>query len=180
MVWRRDKIIKEEGDGYNEYFCSMFRVYLSCKERDFVDTVKDERRKWTQGKLGLKYLYRELMDLWRWTYSNILDEYLWNAKLEPKSKDEKSYLALPTALMTKMSDMNNSRSTNRYGSRTNKKGYGERAYLPWRFDNPGNAPTKFARGSIMKWCKNDCHKNQCGAVAKTTWVEKIIWSLDEE
>ena len=60
-------IIKEEGDGYNEYLRSMFRAYLSCDDNEFADTIKDERRKWTQGKLGTSYTYRDLMDLGRLT-----------------------------------------------------------------------------------------------------------------
>ena len=40
----RELIIKEEGDGYNEYLRSMFRAYLSCDDKEFADTIKDERR----------------------------------------------------------------------------------------------------------------------------------------
>ena len=38
----RDKIFKEEGDGYNEYLCSMFRAYMTCDDEEFVDNIKDE------------------------------------------------------------------------------------------------------------------------------------------
>ena len=69
-----DKIIKEEGDVYNEYLCSMFRAYFSCDDAKFVDTIKDERRKWMQGKISPAYSYRHLMDLGRFTYNNLLDE----------------------------------------------------------------------------------------------------------
>ena len=55
-------IIKEEGEGYNEYLRSMFRGYLSCSDPEFADAIKDERRKWTQGKLGSTYSYRDLME----------------------------------------------------------------------------------------------------------------------
>ena len=69
----RDNIIKEEGDGYNEYLRLMFRAYLSCDNEEFLDAIKDERRQWMQGKLGTTYTYRDLMDLGRLTYNILLD-----------------------------------------------------------------------------------------------------------
>ena len=63
----RDKILKEEGEGYNEYLRSMFRAYLACKNTEFVEAIKDERRRWTQGKLGASYTYLDLMELGRLT-----------------------------------------------------------------------------------------------------------------
>ena len=45
----REIIIKEEGDSYNKYLCSMFRGYLSRDDKEIIDAIKDEGRKWTQG-----------------------------------------------------------------------------------------------------------------------------------
>ena len=42
----RTSIIKEEGPGYNEYLRSVFRAYSSYDDGKFLDTIKDERRKW--------------------------------------------------------------------------------------------------------------------------------------
>jgi len=99
----RERIIKEEGDGYNEYLCSMFRAYLECRNKEFVDAIKDERRKWTHGKLENSYSYHDLMDLGRLTYNNLMDENTWSAKPQAKPRnDEKNYLALVTQLMSQM------------------------------------------------------------------------------
>ena len=161
----RELIIKEEGDGYNEYLRSMFRAYLSCDDKEFADTIKDERRKWTQGKLGTSYTYRELMDLGRLTYNNLLDEGSWNSKASAKKSDEKNYLALATELMTKMKSYADRDGGPNGGVRNERQGDGERpTYLPWRFENKDNKPTKVVRGSTMNWCKNDCHEKPmwCG------------------
>jgi len=99
----RKQIIKEEGDGYNEYLRSMFRAYLECGNEEFADVIKNERRKWTHGKLGTSYYYHDLMDLGRLTYNNLLDENTWSVKPQAKPRnDEKNYLALATQLMSQM------------------------------------------------------------------------------
>ena len=42
----RKSIIKEEGSGrYNEYLRSLFKTYLSCANTEFVESIKDEKRK---------------------------------------------------------------------------------------------------------------------------------------
>ena len=69
----RTTIIKEGGPGYNDFLCSMFRAYLTCKDQEFLDAIKDERRKWIQGKLSAKYIYHDLMDLGRVTLNNLID-----------------------------------------------------------------------------------------------------------
>ena len=43
------------------------------------------------------------------------------------------------------------------GLKNEKQGDGYTpTYLPWRFENKDNKPTKVVRGSTMNWCKNDC------------------------
>ena len=59
----REMIIKKRGDGYNKYFRSMFCTYLCCDDQEFLDTIKDKRRKETQGKMGTSYSYCDLVDL---------------------------------------------------------------------------------------------------------------------
>ena len=164
FVDTRQDIIKEEGKGYNEYLRSMFRAYLSSNNKEFVETIKEERRKWIQGKLGKTYSYIDLMDLGRLSYNNLED-----IEEEPKiqkpsasnKEEEKNYLALATAMMTKMTSMTNKGSGGEAGSEMKQ---GNRTYQNWRFDNPDNARTKEVRGSIMKWCENDCHSRPmwCG------------------
>ena len=163
-TWFQDtrmNIIKEEGDGYyNEYLRSLFKAYLECGNSEFVEAVKDEKRKWTQGKLPSNYSYRELLDLGRLTYNNLSEDGDWKL-LESKPKgndnnsnptDQKNFLALATELIS------NLKNSNRGSADDDKKeNGGRRTYLPWRFDNPEGATTKEVRGIVMRWCSNDCH-----------------------
>ena len=157
----RTAIIKEEGKGYNEYLRSLFRAYLTCAPGDFLDAIKDEKRKWIQGKVARNYSYSDLLSLGRITFNNLADEEDCKNEfvLKPENKEEeKNYLALATALMTKMSSMSNGSSGgNSGGSSGIDERKGSRTYQAWRYENPDNAATKEVRGSIMKWCKNDCH-----------------------
>ena len=154
----RTAIIKEEGKGYNEYLRSLFRAYLTFPEVEFLEAIKDEKRDWIQGKLTSNYDYSNLMDLGRVTFNNLSDEDYVKVKTNPKPdkvEGEKNFLALATALMTKMSTMNgNSQGSSNNQSKGDK---GERSYQPWRYENPENKSTKIVRGSTMNWCKNDCH-----------------------
>ena len=68
------------------------------------------------------------------------------------NQNQKNYLAIGTALMTKMTLLSGDKS-NHSKDRTG----GERVYKGRQHENPDNEPTKEVRGSIMKWCKNDCH-----------------------
>ena len=152
-------IIKEEADGYNEYIRSMFHAYLFCDDKEFVDTIKDECRKWTQGKLGTLYTYRELMDLGRLTYSNLLDKGSWNLKASAKKNDEKNYLVLATEIITQMKSYATREGGLNGGLRNEKQGDGDKpTYLHCCFENKGNKSTKVVRGSTMNCCKNDCNE----------------------
>ena len=66
--------------------------------------------------------------------------------------DQKNFLALATELIS------NLKNSNRGSADDDKKeNGGRRTYLPWRFDNPEGATTKEVRGTVMRWCSNDCH-----------------------
>ena len=127
----------------------MFRAYLECRNKEFVDAIKDERRKWTQGNLGTSYSYRDLMDLGRLTYKYLLDENTWSAKPQTKpTNDEKKYLALATQLMSQMKAMQDRNNGNQGNGGNEAQGNGEkqqsgdRTYLSWRYENPYNKATK--------------------------------------
>ena len=51
-TWFEDKqteIIKDDrNDQYNEYLRCIFRSYVGSRNEDFVDAIKEEKRKWTQ------------------------------------------------------------------------------------------------------------------------------------
>ena len=42
----REKITKEEGDGYSEYLRSLFRAYLTSKNQAFLEAIQAEERDW--------------------------------------------------------------------------------------------------------------------------------------
>ena len=109
----RDLIIKEDGrDRYNEYIFSIFRAYLSCNIEEFITTIKDKKKKWTQGKLGANYSHRDLEDIGWLTYKNLVSNKLWTRGVETKAKEhEKIYIALATQMMQKISIMQKNLTT---------------------------------------------------------------------
>ena len=159
----RKSIIKEEGQGrYNEYLRSLFKTCLGCANTEFVESIKDEKRKWTQGKLPPTYDYRDLLELGRVTFNNITqDENGWmtgNSAAERKrttetKPEERNFLALATDLINAIQKKNE--PGNNSGKRTG--GEAKRSYIPWRFENPEGLKTKVVKGTTMTWCSNDCH-----------------------
>jgi len=102
----RSKIIRDEGAvKYNEYIRNSFRAYVTYNNAEFVDAVKDERRKWMRGKLGQGYDYTDFMDLGRVTFNNFLANGDWKEKSDGKNKvstlgnQQKNFLALATEVL---------------------------------------------------------------------------------
>ena len=166
----RTMIIRDEGPGkYNEYLRNLFRAYLTCSVEEFVDAVKDERRKWMQGKLTVEYDYGDLMDLGRVTYNNLIADDEWKkkeSKLEKNkasSGDEKNFLMLATEILRNIKDPkpNHSGSSSNEAQKTSDGGIrlrNGRELKAWRFENPKNEQTKILKdGTVMRWCTNDCH-----------------------
>ena len=103
------------------------------------------------------YDYRDLLELGRVTYNNISQyEEGWktgetggdNKSLKEVPSNEKNFLTLATELISTLK-----------GNKTQDKpdGGGERSFLPWRFENPEGIKTKTVKGTLMRWCTNDCH-----------------------
>jgi len=90
-----DRILKEEGEGYTEYLHCMFRAYLASDSTKIVDAIKDERRRWTQDKLGAAYTCLDLMKLGRLTYNNLVDNESWNGKPAKSKYAEKNTCSWP-------------------------------------------------------------------------------------
>ena len=85
----------------------MFRACLIFEDKEFNENIKDEKRSWTQGKLGFKYFYRDLMDIGYLTYNNLVSNQSWAVGKLSKVKDEdKNYITLVTQLIQKMSGIN--------------------------------------------------------------------------
>ena len=149
----RDGINKEEGEGYSEYLRVMFRAYMSSSNQPFLDAIQVEERDWMQGEVRQGYNYRDLMNLGRLTYNNLVEKGSWEVSTSPAKEDPAvKYLALATEML---------RSYNKDGKGTTDDG-GKRKN--WRYDNPDNLKEKKIGGRTMKWCKQDCHRRPqwCG------------------
>ena len=163
-------IIRDKGPGkYNKYLRNLFRAYLTCSVEEFVDAVKDEQRKWMQGKLAVGYDYGDLMDLGRVTYNNLIVDDEWKKKESQLEKnkagpgDEKNFLALATEILKNMKDPkpNHSSSSSNEVQKTADGGIrlrNGRELKAWRFENPKNEKTRTLKDRmVMQWCTNDCH-----------------------
>ena len=94
-IWFKDtraEIISLEGKHYNEYVRCLFKALLTSTNQEFLDTMKVEKRLWTQGKQKADYLYKDVLDAAETSYNNIDAEKLWNAPKEtiPTEKKEEA------------------------------------------------------------------------------------------
>ena len=164
----RTMIIRDEGpDKYNEYLRNVFRSYLTCTDKEFIEVVKGEKRKWMQGQLPHDYDYTSLLDLGRITFNNLQAGNEWEGSESKKARitsaptEEKQFLALATELIEAMKGQKSSTSIQPYSGKTDDGGIklkNGRELKAWRFDNPNNEPTKTLKdGTVMGWCKNNCH-----------------------
>ena len=121
----RTSIIKEEGDGkYNEY--------LTAENTDFIDDIKDEKRKWTQGKVKKHYSFRDVMDVALNTYNNLVAEKTWTSeKGNSDKKDDPKFLALAAQLDEIKKFLASGKSNNS----TNQQ---QQPCTGWRYQNPEN------------------------------------------
>ena len=185
----KGEIIKEEENGYNKYMRSLFRAYLSGTNQEFTNAINSERRDWIQGKLKADYYYLDLIELDRLTYNNLIEDESW-IKKEAKQEQEKNYLALATQLMSKFASGNygtgagGSVGRDRNNNRDNHE-KGPHTFLLWRYENPDNAATKEMRGTIMKWCSNDCYDKPmwCGhrvCTSKADYAEAMQKKRDQK
>ena len=184
-TWFEDikkEIIREEGAGkYNEYLRCLFRAYLTCSDKEFVDAVKDEKRKWQQGKLAANYAYSDLMELGRLTYVNLLEDGTYDKSSrtpdKEKSQDEKKFLALATEILQNMKGQKGGDNSEPDGKGVTLRN--GRELKPWRFENPNNEKEKkLSDGTIMRWCSNDCHPKPmwCGrknCMNRAEYAEKM-------
>ena len=164
----REKIVREEGDGYNEYLRSLFRAYRTSNNTEFNESIGEERRKWIQGKLRDSYNHTDLMDLARLTFNNLVEDSAWQETKNKVDREENNYLALATEILKRFKVDDGGKNT---GGKTQKRG-GEgtgngREYAPWRFENPNGDTTKVMRGTTLKWCTKDCH-------AKSMWCGRKV------
>ena len=81
-IWfkdKRNKIISLEGNIYNEYICGLFKALLTSTNKEFLDTMRVEKRLWTQGKQVANHCYKDVLNAAETLYDNIDAEKLLNA-----------------------------------------------------------------------------------------------------
>ena len=161
----RSEIRKEEGDGYNEYLRALFKGYLAAKNDEFLQTIGAEKREWVQGKVSLSYDYRDLMDVGRITYNNLVSDQTWGeAPLDKKgsSPEGKHFLTLATKIEQLEQKLSSGNGNNGGGGDSGEDDFTKQK--GWRYHNPGKASTKVINGRNMNWCSNDCHRRPmwCG------------------
>ena len=173
----RSEIIKEEGDErYDEYLRNLFRAYLTCSDNEFIETIRHQKRKWMQGEVKSDYSFRDLLELGRLTFNNLVQDGSWEgnkiststtATTKPvhKSQEENKFLALLGEILNK---------NNTGGEFKGNQQLNSRQYQQWRFENPENKSTKVARGSTMRWCKNDCHSQPMWCGRKIVRIAPIM------
>ena len=150
----RDLIIREEGDKYDEYLRSLFRAYQVSNQEELRETIAAQKRKWVHGEVKPGYHFRDLMEVARVTYNNMVEDRSWNVpKKKGGTSDERNYLALATQILQKVESVCESHS----GNGRNRNGDGFPQYAPWRFENPEGLDEKVIKGKTMKWCHSDCH-----------------------
>ena len=97
----------------------MFKALLTSTNADFLDTMKVEKRLWTQGKKAKTYCYKDVLDAAETSYNNIDAEKLWDApeatsRTEKKDEATDAHLLVLTAkleqLMSKSSNGDHSSS----------------------------------------------------------------------
>ena len=160
---KRKAIIKEEGEGkYNEYTRSIFKTYLTSKNTEFVDTIKAEKREWSNGRKPDTYSYRDVMKLARTTFNNLNAEKNWNnyqdnEKLkESKIDDDPKYLALTAQIERLEKTINTNNNTKKGNNPNNNNGNGNNR-PGWRYQNPDNKTELVRNNKTYKWCDKDCH-----------------------
>ena len=109
----RSEIIKEEGDErYNKYLRNLFRAYLTCSDNEFIETIRHQKRKWMQGEVKSDYSFRDLLELGRLTFNNLVQDGSWEgnkiststtATTKPvhKPQEENKFLALLGEILNK-------------------------------------------------------------------------------
>ena len=142
----------------------------------FKETISAEKRDWQQERFPSSYSYRDLMDVGRIVYNNVVCEDVWTASaVEVKTTEEqqeKNFLALINERIDRLE-----RSSGKNPSGTPERGKpgndGFTRNPGCRYHNPNDEKRKVINGRIMIWCHKDCHK-------RTMWCgRKVCHSKSE-
>ena len=81
------KIVRDKGDNSykKEYLRHLFRIYITSRNKDFIDLIKTERRKWLTNKQSADYDYLDLMEFALAEYVNSKELKEWLPLKDDKS-----------------------------------------------------------------------------------------------
>ena len=158
-IWFKDtraEIISLEGKLYNEYVRCLFKALLTSINQEFIDTIKVEKRLWTQGKQKANYSYKDVLETAEISYNNIDAEKLWSVpKITTKDEEKGKVIAEDAkyiALAAKLEQFVNKGSNN--SSSYQKQDHS------WRYQNlEGKAigDTMTRNEKTYYACDKDCH-----------------------
>ena len=128
---------------------------MTSKNTEFVDTIKTEKREWSNGWKPFTYSYRDMT-----TFNNLNAEKSWkssqddNKEKEAKTGDDPKYLAL-TAQIEKLEKTINVNNSTKGGNNSDNGNGNNRT--GWRYQNPDNKTELVRNNKTHKWCNKDCH-----------------------
>ena len=153
---KRSAIIREEGKNkYSEYTRVIFKTYLTAKNQEFLDTLKDEKRKWSNGKCPSTYTYRDVMKVAMKTYNNLKSSKEWEVT-KKETEEEAKFLALCAEVeelkRKSCAAVQNQPKNKNNGSENQPSKYA------WKFERKEGQNELVKDGRTFKWCTKDCHK----------------------
>ena len=173
-IWfadQRTAIIKEEGkELYNEYTRNLFKAYLTAKNEDFLEDIKDEKRNWRRGKVKPGYCHTDVMEVALTSYNDLDAESKWgdegssNPSLNPSKSskttsadDQTKFLALAAEMIKQSLTGQNKTGNGNDGSGNGNGGGKKKRFTGWRYKNPDGLTEMERQGKKYKWCNKDCH-----------------------
>ena len=73
LVDTKKEIVRQEGPGkYNDYIRYAFKTYFTFTNKEFKESIKDVKSRWTQDPLPSTYFLKDLMTIASKTYNYIV------------------------------------------------------------------------------------------------------------
>ena len=73
LVDTKKEIVRQEGpEKYNDYIRYSCKTYFTSTNKEFKESIKDMKSRWTQDPLPSTYSLKDLMTIASKTYNNIV------------------------------------------------------------------------------------------------------------
>eukprot|EP00957_Ditylum_brightwellii_P168615 12834136-Ditylum_brightwellii.AAC.2 len=160
FINQHNEIVREVGkEGCTEYLRSLFCVYKTAKDVEFLKTVKAKETEWVARDLLATYVYKDLLAFAFKLYNNKKATSKWEGSMQkkPTSKDTK-FLAMMTNLeqLKKAMEIAGVNPMPKFKTRDTEEESGPR-FRPWQFENKEGKETLQAYNRTYRWCTNNCH-----------------------